>query len=478
MAHLLFIISRKPQPTKHDINLINQFANLASIAIEREQTSQLIWQQANYDALTQLPNRNMLREHLKTAVKNADRTNSKLAIAMLDLDKFKDVNDSLGHDAGDLLLIETSKRISDCLRTNDIVARLGGDEFVILMIDSTGEPGVDIVGNRLLNALAMPYQIQQNIVYCTASVGVAIYPDDAKNVDTLMRNADQAMYSAKSKGRNGVHYFTESMRTDFIKRVELIQDLRLAIEQKQFHLVYQPIVNLETQKIYKAEALIRWQHPTKGLISPLDFIPIAEESGLIVEISDWIFEEVLNSVIDWRDNFQDEIQISINTSPIQYKNKGQQIIAWLDKMAKENVPTSAIGLEITENLLMENKTEVAKIIDQVRQKGITLSIDDFGTGYSSLSYLKNFHSDYVKIDKSFVQNMSPNNNDFALCEAIILMAKKLNIKVIAEGIETELQQQLLNESGCSYGQGYLFAKPLEKNHFEEILNLQKVKVQQ
>ena len=456
-------------PNELDFTLIEQFANLARIAIEREKANKTIWQQANFDSLTNLPNRNLLHEHLTTAVDNAQREKKQLAIIMLDLDNFKDVNDSLGHSAGDILLIDSAKRIKKCLRKNDIVARLGGDEFIIVLVGTSTDTDVDNIGQKLLNTLAQPYIIEQKSVYCTASIGIALYPNDAMSIDALLRNADQAMYGAKARGRNSIHYFTENMRKNFLKRMEIIQDLRVAITEQQFYMVYQPIVNLTNNQISKAEALIRWQHPKKGLISPLDFIPVAEETGLIVEISEWVFKEVSQQVQQWRNSHCHNLMISINTSPVQYRNKGQQIIAWAGSLIERNIPPEAISIEITENLLMENQAEVVSALDNIRRQGLTVSIDDFGTGYCSFSYLKNFSIDYLKIDKSFVQNMSVDNKDVALCEAIIVMANKLNIKVIAEGIETEQQRELLTNAGCLLGQGYLLARPLSIADFEQRL---------
>lgn len=456
-------------PKELDFKLIEQFANLARIAIEREKANKIIWQQANFDSLTNLPNRNLLHEHLTTAVDNAKRNQEQLAIIMLDLDNFKDVNDSLGHNAGDILLIDTAKRIKQCLRKNDIVARLGGDEFIIVLVGTSTDTDIDNIGQKLLNTLAQPYTIEQKSVYCTASIGIALYPNDALSIDALLRNADQAMYGAKARGRNSIHYFTENMHINFLKRMEIIQDLRIALTEQQFHMVYQPIVDLTNNRIAKAEALIRWQHPEKGLISPLDFIPVAEETGLIVEISEWVFNEVSQQVQKWRNSHCHDLMLSINTSPVQYRNKGQQIIAWAKSLLQQNIPPEAISIEITENLLMENQAEVVRALDNIRRQGLTVSIDDFGTGYCSFSYLKNFSIDYLKIDKSFVQNMSVDNKDVALCEAIIVMANKLNIKVIAEGIETEQQRELLIEAGCRLGQGYLLARPLSTADFEQLL---------
>ncbi|WP_282110564.1 putative bifunctional diguanylate cyclase/phosphodiesterase [Shewanella algicola] len=456
-------------PTENEFDLVEQFVNLTRIAIERDKADTIIWHQANFDNLTQLPNRHLLHEHLSIAIDNAERDKKQLVIAMLDLDNFKDVNDSLGHAAGDRVLIECASRIKNSIRKNDIVARLGGDEFIIAFVGTTSAEDIDKIGQKLLTTLAQPYVIEHKNFYCTASIGLACYPNDGLTIDALMTNADQAMYLAKTRGRNSIHYFTENMSTDFLKRMELIDDLRTAVEQKQFHLVYQPIVDLHTHRIAKAEALIRWQHPQKGLISPMEFIPIAEEIGLIVEISEWIFTQVSQQVHEWRQRHCADLSISINTSPVQYRNEGKLVKAWADSLLAQGIPYEAISIEITEHLLMDNQVEVVEALETLRQQGITISIDDFGTGYCSFSYLKNFAFDYLKIDQSFVQNMSIDNNDAALCEAIIVMAGKLNMQVIAEGIETEEQKQLLIDAGCTLGQGYLLAKPLSVMDFEQLL---------
>lgn len=461
--------SKKSSPNEADFTLIEQISNLVRIAIERDNADKIIWHQANFDSLTKLPNRNLLMEHLGTAMENAKRDKKQLTIAMLDIDNFKDINDSLGHNVGDQLLIESSKRIKSCIRKNDIVARLGGDEFIIVLVGTTSLDDIEKIGQNILVSLSTPFIVDEKSVHCTASIGIANYPNDATHLDSLLRNADQAMYNAKAQGRNSIHFFTENMRSDFLKRMEIIKDLRIAITQQQFHMVYQPIVNLSNNKILKAEALIRWQHPEKGLISPLDFIPIAEATGLIVEISEWIFNEVSQKVKYWRKEFCQDLMISINTSPVQYKNKGKQISTWVDSLITQNISPQAIAIEITENLLMENQTEVVCVLDQIRQQGVAVSIDDFGTGYCSFSYLKNYAIDYLKIDKSFVQKMSADNKDAALCEAIIVMASKLNIHVIAEGIETEQQKEFLTKAGCRYGQGYLLAMPMSDNDFEQLL---------
>jgi diguanylate cyclase (GGDEF)-like protein len=462
-------------PKAAEFKLIEQFAKLARIAIEREKADQIIWQQANYDSLTNLPNRNLLQEYLTNAIANAQREKKQLAIAMLDLDEFKYVNDSLGHAAGDTVLVQCSKRIKGCIRKNDIAARLGGDEFIIIFVGTKDPEDIEKVGKKISNVLAQPYIIEEKDVYCTASIGIAIYPDDALSIDALLRNADQAMYRAKEQGRNSIHYFTDNMQADFLRRMEMIQDLRVAVVQKQFYMVYQPIVNLENNQVSKAEALLRWQHPDKGVIPPLDFIPIAEGIGIMAEISDWVFEEVSRQADFWRNEYCHNLSISINTSPIQFRNEGKQIKSWVESLIAQDIPCETITLEITEGLLMENQAEAVEVLEEIRQQGIAVSIDDFGTGYCSFSYLKNYVIDYLKIDKSFVQKMSANNRDAALCEAIIIMAKELDIEVIAEGIETEQQKQLLMQAGCLLGQGYLLSRPLSVDDFEELLIKQKEK---
>ncbi len=462
--------SQKTQTSDKEHLLVAQFTNLARIAIERQQADNIIWKQAHFDSLTNLPNRNMLREKLNSAISDYCREDNTISLAILDLDNFKEINDSFGHEAGDFILVECSKRIRNCIRPIDTAFRLGGDEFVVIMPEITNKHHVDSIGEKLLSTLAKPYYLKNEKVYCTASIGIANYPDDAQNIQSLLRNADQAMYVAKSKGCNNVYFFNEDIYAAYLKRMELIQDLHIAIKEKQFYIDYQPIINLINFEVTKAEALIRWTHPTKGLISPLDFIALAEDTGLISDISDWLFEEVSTQVQYWRLKYSINLQININTSPLQYQNKGRQVKHWVDALKKKGIPPEAIGLEITEDLVMENKMEAAAVIDDIRKKGISISIDDFGSGYSSFSYLKEFQIDYIKIDKSFVQNMSETNDDMALCEAIIVMAKKLKISVIAEGVETEQQLKLLTRAGCDFGQGFYLHRPLSQDKFELLLS--------
>lgn len=457
------------QPANEELLLIEHYTNLAKVAIERINKNNVIWKLAHYDSLTGLPNRHMFQQQIKKALDQSSVSKQSVSLAILDLDNFKNINDSLGHEAGDFVLKESAKRIQKSINNSGVLFRLGGDEFVILIEKSSSAAALNTSIAELLQILAKPYYFKGKVVNCSASIGIATYPDNANSVKSMLRNADQAMYLAKKQGRNQSCHFTESMLIEYNRRKETIHDLRQAIKNNEFLINYQPIVNMQTGDISKVEALIRWQHPKKGIISPLDFIAIAEESGLIVDISNWVFEEVLGHVQYWKKTFNSQFQVKINTSPILYMNDGIILKKWLTSMRQKGISTSAIGLEITEDLLMENKAEVSKVIDFMRINGTEVSIDDFGTGYSSFSYLKEFSIDYIKIDKSFVDSIADNNNDIVLCEAIIMMAKKLNILVIAEGIETLEQFEKLKRSGCDFGQGYYLHKPLSKDHLENVL---------
>ncbi|NVK39684.1 MAG: EAL domain-containing protein [Oceanospirillaceae bacterium] len=422
---------------------------------------------ANFDPLTGLPNRRLFRDRLEQEIKKAHRSNGRLALLYLDLDRFKDINDTQGHDIGDILLKEAARRLERCVRESDTVARLGGDEFTIILGDLDDTDTVAPISQQILRTFNEPFQLAGRKDYISASIGITFYPDDAGDVNTLLKNADQAMYVAKEQGRNRFHYFTASMQRAAQARVELINDLRNALKQQQFQLLYQPIVDSGSGAVVKAEALIRWHHPERGPISPMDFIPLAEETGLIIDIGDWVFREAARQAKIWRQAHRPDFQISINTSPVQLHPEGIDIREWLEHLQSLNLPGSAIAIEITEGLLMDN--DFACRLMEIQQLGIEVSLDDFGTGYSSMSYLKKFDIDYLKIDKSFVRNLQAGSSDLALCEAMIVMAHKLDLKVIAEGIETPVQQALLNTTGCDYGQGYLFARPMPAAAFDNYL---------
>src|SRR5690606_37895746 len=313
-----------------------------------------------------------------------------------------------------------------------------------------------------------PFHLGTDTAYISTSIVITIYTIDVRDVDTLLKNADQAMYAAKNQGRNRFNYFTASMQEAARNRMLLIKDLRCAISEGQFILHYQPIVDMVSNTVTKAEALIRWQHPTRGLVSPDEFISLAEDTGMIVDIGNWVFHEALSQVARWRDQYQTEIQISVNKSRVQFRDEGSGLSHWFRHLQQLGLSGNAINIEITEGLLLDANNTVHEKLLAFRDAGIQVALDDFGTGYSSLAYLKKFDIDYLKIDKSFVRNLHNNAEEFALCEAIIVMAHKLGIKVVAEGVETPQQRDLLAAAGCDFAQGYLFSRPLPADEFARL----------
>ncbi|MFC6672184.1 putative bifunctional diguanylate cyclase/phosphodiesterase [Marinobacterium aestuariivivens] len=420
---------------------------------------------ANFDLLTGLPNRRLFYDRLEQEIRKAERDRKRIALMYIDLDNFKDVNDTQGHEVGDALLKEASSRLSKSIRKSDTVARLGGDEFTVILPGLDDFENVAQVSETILARLTEPFCNGEHRNFISASIGITIYPDDAADVNTLLQHADQAMYVAKHLGRNRYHYFTPDMQDLALARMQRIHDLRNALTNREFCLCYQPIVDLASGRVRKAEALIRWNHPAEGLVAPGDFIPLAEETGLIIEMGSWIFEEAAEQVSSWRQNLDPDFQISINTSPVQLRSNGSKLEDWLAWLEQLDLPGDAIAMEITESILMD--AAASERLLAVQKMGLEVSLDDFGTGYSTLSYLKKFDIDYLKIDRSFVQNLAPASSDAALCEAIILMAHKLGIRVIAEGIETEAQRACLAAMGCDYGQGYLFSKAVNAAEFEQ-----------
>jgi diguanylate cyclase (GGDEF)-like protein/PAS domain S-box-containing protein len=440
---------------------------------ERKEADELIWKQANLDFLTELPNRYMLHDRLHRELKKAERSGQQVALLFLDLDHFKEINDTLGHDVGDLLIQDTAERLRKCVRETDTIARLGGDEFTVVLSELNELHAIQRVADQILSSLSQPFQFGDEVVYISSSIGITIYPEDGTTVDTLLKNADQAMYAAKAKGRNCLQYFTPAMQENATTRLHMTNDLRKALAKGQFSLFYQPIIELKTGEIFKAEALLRWQHPERGFVSPLEFISIAEETGMIIDIGNWVFQQAALQLSHWRSTYNADFQMSINVSPVQFC-AGSSLDAWFDHLRNLKLSGSALIVEITEGLLMEAGHLVTDKLLAFRDSGIHVALDDFGTGYSSLSYLKRFNIDYLKIDQSFVRNLHPFSDDLILCEAIIVMAHKLGIKVIAEGVETEQQRQLLVGAGCDFAQGYLFAKAVPVAEFEQLLAVGKL----
>ncbi|MEO8133462.1 MAG: EAL domain-containing protein [Betaproteobacteria bacterium] len=437
---------------------------------EKKESEALIWQQANFDSLTQLPNRRMFRDRLEQAIKKCRRDDSKLAILFIDLDRFKEINDAFGHDKGDILLVEAARRISDCVRDSDTVARLGGDEFTVILSELEDAAGVELIAEKIIAGLAAPYWFGAEQAFVSASVGITIYPSDATGVEDLLKHADQALYVAKGAGRNRFGYFTPALQVAAQARMRLTSDLRHALEDGQFSVQFQPMVHLATGGIHRAEALLRWTHPQRGQVSPAEFIPVAEASGLIIDIGDWVFREAARWVARWRRGCHSNFQVSVNQSPLEFQGERNMHAGWLEHLQALDLPGRSIVIEITEGLLLDASTTVTDELLRLRAAGMQVAIDDFGIGYSSLVYLKKFHIDYLKIDQSFVRNLAVGSSDMALSEAIIVMAHKLGLKVIAEGVETAEQRDLLLAAGCDYGQGYLFGRPLSGEAFERLLH--------
>ncbi|POZ50577.1 sensor domain-containing protein [Methylovulum psychrotolerans] len=445
-----------------------RYVGLFSDITDAKNNEATIWHQANYDILTELPNRRLFQDRLDQEIKKAKRSEALIAVLFIDLDNFKEVNDTLGHHAGDALLVEASKRIKSCVSPAETVSRFGGDEFlVILACKPDSSSHIESVAQKILATLQEPIAVNDELFFISGSMGITLYPHDAGTSEELIKNADQALYVAKSTGRNRASYFTNTMQEQAQAKLKLTTDLRTALKEKQFRVFYQPIVDLLTGKIGKAEALVRWFHPTRGMVSPADFIPLAEETGLIIELGDWIFKEAANFTKYISQKTQQTFQISINKSPFQFHEKlrGEDWIAYLSEIGLHR---NQIVVEITEGLLLNSDPSVTKRLLEYRDAGIEVAIDDFGTGYSSLAYLNKFDIDYLKIDQSFTKNIRPGTSELAISEAIIVMAHKLGLRVIAEGVETEAQRDLLIAAGCDFAQGYLYSKPLPSEAFEKL----------
>jgi len=455
-------------------------ADINTLLDHRDAAEDVILQQLNYDALTQLPNRRLLRDRLESAIKLSRRTGTKVAVMLMDLDGFKEVNDLLGHDVGDALLVQTGQRMVKAVRDTDTVARLGGDEFAVVLPDITQGWQAERVAEDLVKSLGIAFVIgsstSQPTAQISASVGLTLFPDDGDSADTLMKNADQAMYAAKGAGGARFHWFTAEMQRAAAARHQLILDLRGALQNGQLDVHYQPIIDLATGEIVNAEALLRWYHPEKGTIPPSEFIALAEESGLILPIGDWVFQRAVAVARHWADLAMqagrpvtgDSVHISVNTSSRQFQ-MGFDGLDWLDFLKMSDLSPSHITIEITESLFLGNDQAIANTLAHLRDHGMKIAIDDFGTGYSSLGYLQKLPIDYIKIDRSFVNNIDTSENDKSIVDAILALAQKLGLNVVAEGIERESQKDFLHRSGCQFGQGYLMFKPMSEADFLSLL---------
>jgi diguanylate cyclase (GGDEF)-like protein/PAS domain S-box-containing protein len=442
---------------------------IASDITEHKRSQAMLYQAAHHDTLTGLPNRILLNDRLAQAIGHAQRRKQAVAVMFIDLDRFKNVNDGLGHEAGDALLRHMAIRIRQSIRAEDTVARLGGDEFVVVLPDIAHEADVELVANKLLATVAPAQEIQGHTIHCTASIGVALYPRDGHDAGALLKCADIAMYQAKQGGRNCVRLYNSVMNAAATMRLELENELREAIEQNQFELHYQPQVDLcNDGKIVGFEALVRWRHPRRGLLSPLEFIPTAEETGLIVAIGDWVLREACRQCKVWVDTLSNDIRMSVNISTRQLvgANLAQGVAAAL---AASGLPPKHLEIELTESLLMHDIEQSATVLGQLKAMGVFLAVDDFGTGYSSLAYLKRFPIDHIKIDRSFVRDISRDPDSAAICASIIAMAHALRLGVVAEGVETETQLGFLLQRQCQAMQGFLFSPPLPAEEATAVL---------
>ena len=440
---------------------------LVSDVTDQRKARELINQQANFDSLTGLPNRRLMLDRLEQLIKQSTRSQTSLAVIYIDLDNFKDVNDSRGHDFGDELLKVVAQRLRSEVRDTDTVARIGGDEFVILLGQLDRPEKADIIIREILKNLSEPVPINGEMIYVTASFGISMFPNDGDDGKALLLAADQAMYAAKSNGRNGFQYFTSSLQVKANYRASVISELRTAMDNKQFRLEYQPIYDLKTGVITHAEALLRWHRASGEVVMPSAFIEIAEESGLIVEIGNWVMKEVLMYLKSL--GLDKAPSIAVNVSAAQFHSTDHSVIQWLDWMKEFGIPPSKIVLEITERMMLIQSQRVLRKISMLQEAGCQFSVDDFGTGYSSLASLKNFNFDFLKIDSHFVKTLAPDSLDASLVSAMVAMAKGLNLGSIAEGVETEQQAQMLREMGCSFAQGYLYSRPLSPEAFKNIL---------
>ncbi len=425
-------------------------------------------QLANHDVLTKLPNRRLLSDRLQQAIIKSCRSDSKIAVLFLDLDRFKKINDTLGHDVGDLLLIQVAQRLQECIRAGDTVARLGGDEFVVILEDIHDNTAVIYIAKKILKSMAQPINLKGYELVVTTSIGVSIFPHDGDSVEGLLKSADTAMYSAKDQGGDTCKFFVAEMNKMAIEMLMLEGQLRKAIELEQLELYYQPKFNLSTNQLIGAEALIRWNHPELGLLTPAKFIPLAEDTGLIIPIGEWVLRAACEQIKTWASQGYRPVKIAVNLSARQFHQ--HDLIKTVSDVLKDcGIGPKFLELELTESVIMQDAQSTINTLDALHDMGISLSIDDFGTGYSSLSYLKKFPINALKIDQSFVRDISQDSHDAAIVFSTIALAHSMILPVIAEGIENEKQFRFLQRHGCDQGQGYLFGKPMPASEFIQFL---------
>ena len=457
-------VSRQAMPSGSDWIIVSVVRDIT----ERKQAQQQLQHQAHHDALTGLPNRTCFYETLRKTIALADGQGWKVAVMFIDLDHFKNVNDTLGHALGDELLIQFSARLETCVRARDTVGRLGGDEFALLLVMEQGHQGAAQVAAKVRDALHLPFNLQGCEVIMTASIGITVQPDDASDPDVLIKYADTAMYQAKHAGRNTYRFFTAQMNADVLQRHDLENALRKAVEQNEFVLHYQPKVDAASGAVTGLEALLRWVRPGYGLVSPALFVPVLEESGLIVPVGAWVIDEACRQIKAWQQGEVGAMQVSVNVAGCQF-SMGNLEADVARALAEHDVPPGLLELELTETSLMLNTERTIACLRTLRQRGVQVSIDDFGTGYSSLAYLRRFPIDKLKIDIAFVRDVTSNPDDAAIVRAIITMAHSLNLLVVAEGVETPAQHSYLLRHHCDQIQGYLVSRPLAADEAAQLM---------
>ncbi|MDH5301306.1 MAG: EAL domain-containing protein [Gammaproteobacteria bacterium] len=460
---------------------VQQIVAVSRDVTERKETEERLTYLANYDSLTGLPNRALFRDRLRRAMLRAQRNNRRLALFFLDLDRFKNINDSLGHHAGDQLLRGVASRLEQFARRNDTIARLGGDEFTIILEDINNSDDAAIVAQKILEVMAPSYILDGHEVVASPSIGITLYPDDATDMQSLLKNADTAMYRSKEKGRNRYQFYTADMNAKAYEHLILENALRHALDREEFRLYFQPQIDLHTHGVIGIEALVRWEHPEKGLILPEQFVPFAEETGLIHPIGQWVLHAACKELVRWQKAGIPPLRMALNLSMRQFRQT--KFVDMVREAIQEyQINPSLLELEITESFLAHNVEQTAETLHQLRDLGVHISVDDFGTGYSSLSYLKKFPLNTLKIDKSFVKDISTDPDGATIAEAIIALGQSLRLHVIAEGVETQEQVFFLRSRGCDRVQGFLFSRPLssteamawlKKNRSRPILNEQR-----
>ncbi len=455
-------------PLRNDDGEQHGAIGVATDISDRIEHKRELSRRANYDELTGLPNRTLIMNQIEHAFDNARRHHKHVALFFLDLDNFKSVNDTMGHNAGDELLRLASQRLNDAVRQNDMPARLGGDEFLVVSEDLVRPEDAEIIAHKVARLFQRPFEIEQRELYVTTSVGIAIFPQDGETADDLLRSADTAMYHAKAAGKNKYRFFTREMQDTADQHLAMETELRHALARQELRLMYQPKYDTESGQIRGAEALLRWHSPTLGEVTPDDFVPVAEFAGLMPHIGDWVLQAACAEAMRWQSLADEPIHVAINVSPQQFRNT-DLLANVAQALVGTSLPPGMLELEITESVLVQDAPETMRVFKALNELGITLSLDDFGTGYSSLSYLKRFPMQVLKIDKAFIQDLGSNRDDDSLVEAIIAMAHSMKMQIVAEGVETEQQFDFLKQRRVELVQGYYFSRPLTAEQFRALL---------